>query len=326
MRRFRRAIRCGLCLAPLVGAVLPAAGAAQDGAGTAGAIILQMPAGSRAPALSGAYTAISGDADVLFHNPAGAAALRTAGSLAYQRHVEDIGLISAAGAVRADRIVIGASLLMLDYGDIEEIVPDDDFGGQTGRPTGNTVSASELAARLSASTALMGERLHLGIAAGLVSADLAGASRSAPFLDAGVQYLFPALTIGASLRNLGGGLSGAGLPDAPLPTELRAGASFNVRSISGLGAVLAADFVAGIEEGTSGVAAGVEAGLLPDTSAGLGAVARVGYDTGAGDDGLGALRIGGGVSMSGLAVDYTWQRYDFFGTIHRFGIRWSRLP
>ena len=299
--------------------------AAQNGAGTAGAAVLQLLAGSRAPALSGAYTGIAGDADALFYNPAGTGTIAGAGSLSYQRHVEDIGLLSAAGALRTGRVVIGASLLLLDYGDIDEIVPDDDFGGETGRPTGATVSASELAARIGAAIPLSGDRIRLGLSAGLVSTDLAGSRRNAPFLDAGMQFDVDRVTLGASLRSLGGALSGGGIADAPLPSELRFGAAVDLApAAGGLGALVTADFVAGLEEGTTGVLAGVEAGLLPGGQNAIGAVVRAGWNAGIGDDGLGALQVGGGLSFDRIAIDYTWQRYDYFGTIHRFGVRWSR--
>ncbi|NIQ52057.1 MAG: hypothetical protein GWN71_00780, partial [Gammaproteobacteria bacterium] len=76
------AVAAALCLAGPV--------AAQSGVGTAGAQVLQLPTGSRAPALAGAYVAGSGDADLLFYNPAGTAALNGAVSLAYQSYFEDI--------------------------------------------------------------------------------------------------------------------------------------------------------------------------------------------------------------------------------------------
>lgn len=299
--------------------------AAQDGAGTAGATVLQLMAGSRAPALSGAYAGIAGDADALFYNPAGAATLRAAGMLSYQRHVEDIGLISAAGAFRTGPVVLGASLVVLDYGSIDEIVPDDGFGGETGLPTGATVSASELAARFTAALPLAGDRMRLGVSAGVVSTDLAGTRRSAPFLDAGMQYSLPRLTLGASLRSLGGALAGRDMADAPLPSELRAGAALDLApSAGGFGVLVSADFVAGLEEGSTGLLAGIEAGLRPTATADYGAVMRAGWNAGIGSDGLGALQVGGGLNIGEVAVDYTWQRYDFFGTIHRFGVRWAR--
>jgi hypothetical protein len=295
---------------------------AQDGAGTAGATVLQLAAGSRAPALSGAYAAVR-DIDALFYNPAGIGGLNGAASLSYERHVEDIGFVSGGGAFRIGRITVGASLLILDYGDVDEIVPDENFGGQTGRPTGNSESASELAARDSAAVPLASERLHLGLAAGWVSTDLAGATRGAPFLDAGLQYSLDRLTVGAALRNFGGSMSGNDLADAPLPRELRAGGAFEFSGTSRVGAVVSADVVALLEDGTTGVVGGLEVGLRPESRAGFGAVARAGYDATAGADALGALRLGGGLSFGGFALDYTWQRYDFFGTIHRFGVRWA---
>ena len=307
-------------------AALAAPASAQDGAGSAGAAVLQMLAGGRAAALSGAYTAAAGDADVLFYNPAGIAGLTAAAAFSYQRHVEDIGLASAAGAFQLGRVVVGVSALFLDYGDIDELIPDPAFGGQTGMPTGNTVGASEIAARVAAALPLMDGRLAVGAAAGLVSVDLAGESRSAPALDLGARYAVPFGTVGASIRNIGGSLSGSGLADAPLPTQLRLGGAFELLGESGLGATVAADLVAELEEGGAGVVAGVEAGLLPSGTSRIGAVGRVGFNGAAGDDGLGTLQLGGGLSLGGFAVDYAYQNYDFFGSLHRVGIRWSRLP
>lgn len=299
---------------------------AQDGPGTAGAGVLQLMAGSRAPGLSGAYTAIGGDVDVLFYNPSGIASLRAGASVSYQRYVEDIGLFSGAGAVRAGPIVLGASLLMLDYGTVEEIVPDPEFGGQTGMPTGNRIGASELAARVSAGMPLLRDRLRVGASAGMVRVELAGGARVAPLVDMGAQLALPHVTLGATLRNLGPTLSGRGLADAPLPRELRVGASAALPTTSRFGAMVSADFVAALEEGTSGFVAGVEAGLLPSDASPFGAVVRVGYDGAVGDGGIGAVRAGGGLSAGAFSLDYTYQSFDPFGAVHRFGVRWVILP
>ena len=85
--------------------------AAQDGPGTTGAVVLQLLAGSRAAALSGAYVAATGDADVLFYNPAGIGSLSAGASLSYQRHVEDMAkngfTLSAMGRSSARFTVAG---------------------------------------------------------------------------------------------------------------------------------------------------------------------------------------------------------------------------
>jgi hypothetical protein len=266
------------------------------------------------------------DADVLFYNPAGAAGLGAAASVSYQRHVEDIGLATGAGAYRFGTMVLGVSAIFLDYGDIREFVPDPDFGGQTGIPTGSTVSASEVAARLTGALPIADGRFNVGASLGYVSTDLAGTGRGAPFVDIGGQYLTAGLTIGASIRNIGRAMSGAGVADADLPMEARFGAMYAFARETGFGGAVSADLVAGLNGGSSGILAGFEAGLLPRGGSRVGAVARAGYDLGVGDDGQGALAFGGGVWLGPLAVDYTYQNYDLFGSLHRVGVRWSRLP
>jgi len=307
-----------------IGLACAAGGAAGQGAGSTGATVLQVLAGSRAAALSGAYAGAAGDADVLFYNPAGIAGLGAAASVSYQRYVEDIGVASGAGVLRLGRLALGASVVFLDYGDIDERVPDPDFGGQTGLPTGRTVSASESATRLSGALELGDGRFSLGAGLGFVSVNLAGASRSAPFFDAGAQYRLETVTVGASIRNLGGALNGSGLADADLPAEARLGAMARLTRADGLGAVLSADLVRELNARTTGFVAGIEAGLMPAVASRVGAVGRIGYDAGTGTDGQGALRFGGGLSLGGLAVDYAYQEYELFGSLHRFGVRWAR--
>ena len=321
-----RGAACALAVA-VAGIPLVVAGRAQaQGAGASGATVLQLLAGSRAAALSGAYAAATTDADVLFYNPAGIAGLTAAAGASYQRHVEDIGVATASGAIRAGRLVFGASAVFLDYGSIDELVPDPDFGGQTGVATGNTVGASEMAARIAAALPLMDGRLHVGAAAGFVSTSIADASRGTAVLDIGAQYLLSQVTLGAALRNIGGSLSGGGLADAPMPTEVRFGAMVQLVRPAGVGAIASADLVHGLNEGVTGVVAGVEAGLLPRSASDVGAVARLGYNGGTGSDGQGAIQFGGGLSLGGIAIDYAYQNYDLFGSLHRFGVRWTRMP
>lgn len=299
--------------------------AAQDGTGTAGAQVLQLPAGARPAALSGAYTAVAGDADALFYNPAGSGGLRAAASLAYARQPEaGVSFGSAAGAYRLGPVVLGAAAAFLDAGTVSVIEPDPRFGGERGRPTGEQASAGESAVRLVAAAPLLDGRLRLGAGAGVVSSTLADVSRSAPVFDLGAQLDLPYATVGASLRNLGGELTGEAAAPTPLPSEARAGASARLFAGDGIGALVTADLIARLAEGTTGAALGVEAGLLPGSGRGYSAVGRIGYSGDGGDASLGALRLGAGVALGPLAVDYTFRRLDFFGTVHRIGVRWTR--
>ncbi len=296
----------------------------ENGVGSTGAQVLQMTTGSRAGALSGAYTAAQNDADVIFYNPAGVASLSGGASLSYGKFVQDIALMSAAGAVKLGSATLAFGGSFLDEGTIDETIPDPAFGGQRGVTTGKTVSSSESAVRLGLGVPFAGGRARVGIAGGLASTTLAGATRSAPLFDAGAQFsVTSALSLGASVRNLGSRLSGT-TADASsrMPSEVRVGAAFQTTKVSGVGVQISADFIDRLNEGTTGFAAGIEAGLMPGLAR-FGAVARVGYAADPGDTGLGALRLGAGFSIAHIAVDYTYQNLDFFGATHRVGVRFA---
>lgn len=319
--RFTRLAAAGLAAATLL---LARTLHAQDGVGSAGAQVLQLPAGSRAPALAGAYTGGAGDADVIFYNPAGTAMLEGAVSIAYQSYFEDIMAGSGAAAWRLGPFVVGAGILFLDAGDINEVVPDPAFGGQRGMATGETVSASETAARITGAMRLLDDRVRVGLAAGFVSSDLAGVTRSAPFIDLGAQYALDRATVGVALRNLGGAMTNEVNGDADLPAEARFGITTAPVTIAGIGAAISADGIYRMQEGTTGLVAGIEAGLMPTAELPIMAVARVGFGIEDADEYLAPLRFGAGVMVSGFSVDYTFQSYDLLGAVHRIGIRWAR--
>ncbi len=320
MRPFARSFLAGASLALAVAATAPRA---QAQGGVAGATVLQMPAGSRAAAFAGGYAAATGDADVLFYNPAGLSSLNAGAGFAVEPFVEGITFGSASGSVHVGQLAVGAGVSFLDGGSVDVIAPDPDFGGQRGSPTGETATATESAARLAAALPLAGGRVRVGAAAGFVSSAIAGSSAGAPLFDVGAQAgLLPDLTLGAALRNFGGNL-GKDTAAAPLPTELRVGLGFHHVTPAGLGVAASADYVAGLEDHTSGFAGGLEAGFFPAGGRHLGAVARVGYAY-AGTGALAPLQLGGGLSLGHIALDYTFQDLQYFGAVHRIGLRWTR--
>jgi hypothetical protein len=303
-----------------------------QGAGATGAQVLQFVAGSRAAALSGAYTAASGDADALFYNPAGVATLQRGAALAYERYVADVALASFGGVLSLGRLTVGLGGVYLDGGEIDELVPDPDFGGNRGIATGRSVSATEMVARLSAATSLT-DRLRLGASVGIVSASIgdgetvanlpSGASSRAPSFDVGAQYELSFGTVGIALRNVGTRISGDDVTSAPQPTEARLGVATQFARADGLGVTLHSDLIARINEGSAGLVFGVEGGWQPTAHRTVGAVARLGYSAAEGEGGLAAVKFGAGISMPQLALDYTYQHLDFLGSVHRLGLRWS---
>lgn len=298
---------------------------AQGGPGTTGAQVAEMVAGARAAGMAGAYTAIRDDADAFFYNPAGIAGLDRAASASYQRHVAEVSIGSAAGAYRFGNVTVGAGISFLDAGEIQVIEPDPDFGGERGRETGVTAASRESVLRLGAALPVWGERVRAGASVGFAASELAGVSRSAPLLDLGAQgEVMEGLVAALSLRNLGGSLQGAGAEDAPLPSQARAGLAYRWTEERGIGVVLSGDGFARLREETLGFAVGVEGGLYPQGEERFGGVVRLGYASDGGGEGLGPLHFGLGLAVGELALDYSYQSFEFFEAAHRIGVRWSR--
>lgn len=301
---------------------VPATLGAQQGAGTTGAQALQLLAGARAAGLGGAYTA-AGDADAMFYNPAGLGPVGAAAALSFQRHVQEVSFGSVALARRVGPVVVGLGVAYLDAGSIDVLEPDPAYGGERGRATGETVTATESATRLAVAVPI-GERLRVGAVAGWATMGLADAARSAPFVDAGAQLAVSRVTLGAAVRNLGGAMRGSNVADAELPREARVGMALELPTMAGLGAQVAADWVSDLVGKSGWLVTGVEAGLMPTAARQVGLVGRVGYNAN-GDDALqGALTVGAGLSLRGVAVDYAFQRLALFGDVHRVGVRIGR--
>jgi hypothetical protein len=311
-----------------VGAAPAAPVMAQSGNGTTTAAVLQLPGGGRAAGFGGAYTAAS-EGDVVFYNPAGAAWLRAWAGLAYQRHAEQISFATAAGALSFGPGVIVASVGMLDFGSIDEIVPDPAFGGQRGMETGNRIGAHDVVARVAVAAPLPGGRLAAGASVGLLWSILAESGRTATVFDAGLQYRAGGgVTLGAALRNAGGPLEGATLVPADLPTEVRGGLAYEVpSSLTGpFTATAHLDLIGPLNDGATTFAIGAEAGILRTgpASGGVTATLRAGFNGAAGSDGVGRVHVGAGLALGTLAVDYTLQNMGVLGLTHRVGVRWSQ--
>jgi hypothetical protein len=313
-----------VCLAVAAASCVPAGAAAQTGSGTTGAAVLQLPAGARAAALGGAYAAAA-DADALFYNPASAAWFSAVAGASYQRHADDIGFATAAASFRVGPAAVGVALAHLDYGSISEVRPDPAFGGQRGAETGRSVGASEVAGRVLIAAPLPGQRVTVGAAAGLVWVGLAETGRLAPVIDAGVQFRAGSgLALGAALRNAGGPLDGARLTAAPLPTELRGGATWDVpfEGPADVRLSVSADAIFPTDASTT-AALGAEL-LLPTGPRAITGSLRAGYNGTAGAAGVGRISFGGGLARDRFALDYAFQDMSALGAVHRFGVRWTR--
>ena len=282
-------------------------------------MLLELPASARAVGTGNAGTALSGDDAALFYNPALLSAIgRSGASISLQRWISGSTLGAVSGATRLGRGIVALGVLALDYGSEDEYIPD--AGGETGTPTGRTISAGD--AVVSVGYAMEIRRVRAGLAGKFVQQRVAGESGETFAADLGVASEVGRVTLSASVQHLGGSLELAGARGA-LPRTLRAGAAatayvrgpLTVRAIAELSHVR-----------TRGVATGGGAEVEYHARGGVGLAARVGvlprHEREV--DGS-ALTLGAGLSARRLALDYGYRGLDVLGgATHRLGVRWWR--
>jgi hypothetical protein len=302
-----------------------AAGAAQaqtidQSHGEAGATILQLMPVPRAAGLGGELSAAGGIASVL-GNPAGIGGMHRLGLFVADQTLFDGAHIGAlAAGYHPSRVAFAVSAAYLNLGSVDEVVCDG-CGGR-GTPTGQTLSASELAAAASAAFSLT-PAIHVGGAVNYYGATLAGQSNGGVSFSLGAQgRLHRMVAVGASILYLGGSVDVAGFA-APLPRTIRAGAEvepFRDRA-SHIHLLLAGEYVS--RRGSPGQAGGgIELGVKgPDFAA----VARLGLATSSG--GTFAQRpvtFGGGLRWHWITIDYAYQSSDVLAGTHRIGLTLAR--
>lgn len=168
--------------------------------GTASAMELLIPVGSRGTALGGNFTAGISGIEAMYWNPAGMAASdKGVEFLAmHMRYIADISLNYAGVQAQFEKVgVLGISLKTLDFGDIPvttEYAPDGT--GEIFSPTYITFGASYSRA--------MTDRIFFGLTAKMISENIMNVSATGIAFDFGVQYATEInLKLGVALRNLG---------------------------------------------------------------------------------------------------------------------------
>ncbi|MEN8373994.1 MAG: hypothetical protein ABFS34_00940 [Gemmatimonadota bacterium] len=318
--------------APLLGALAAsllasaAPGAAQSH-GEAGADVLALAPAPRAGAMAGAYAAgAPGDPFAVFFNPAGIAGApgpaggagraRWSAAAAYRRHVGDASAGSAALRLRGFGGASVVSVRYLDFGEVQEIVPDPAFGGERGLPTGARVGGAELA--LGAAHGLEIGPAVIGVGFDMVRSDIADLQDVALAASVGARVTGwdGRIALGAAVQHLGAD-AGPGR-DAPLPRTYRAGGALQLGGPGGIWIRLAADAVGPWDRLRP--VAGAE--VLVAGSEGVELRARAGWDGTLEDgDALGEVAFGGGLRAGALVLDYAYRGVGVLGDAHQFGLR-----
>jgi hypothetical protein len=177
-------------------------------AGQSGWQFLKINGDARQAAMGGAFTAISaGDASAIFGNPASLADVKGYDvQVNVLRWVADIGHQSVAVAANLGDVgVVGASLAMLDYGEIPETINSPlAGGGTTPLVTGSTFTANDFAAGFAYARKITNS-LSVGGNIRWMRQTIAELSMNNWSLDFGTLYYtgFKSLRVAVTARNFG---------------------------------------------------------------------------------------------------------------------------
>lgn len=224
-------------------------GAAQDRkAGLTGAAFLKVGVGARNVAMGTAVTALAGDVNQMFYNPAGIALKdkMLQASFTYNKWIADISHNTAAVSYNLEGVgTIGAGFIMFGLSDIEALrdIPVDPglapFQIETN--TAATYDYKDIAYQVSFSRYVI-ENLALGITVKGISQSIDGESVSAFAVDFGSVYHIGVLdwTIGARFNNLGSDLKYYDIA-SPLPLQFTIGTALMPYKNDQFGVMVALD-------------------------------------------------------------------------------------
>lgn len=302
--------------------------AAQPGAETTPFQVLQIEPSARTAALGGSLTPVAdGDVNVLFYNPAvpGPATSRSA-AVSYLNHLSDLnaGSVAYSHTVRGWGTTLHGGVRFAHWGTLEG---RDKFGNRT-----EDFSAGETVLTLGGARPL-GPRTRYGANLHVLHAHIEQAQAVALALDLGGLYRVPdrRLTLGATVRHVGGMLDRFGTTREPLPLDLQFGLSKRLAHLPLLLTLTGYDLT-NLSRGVRGggtvdhvlghLALGAE--LQPGDLLRL----RVGYNHRRSKElalterfDLAGFGFGFGLTVSGLTVDYAYNSWSSLGGLHRFSLQ-----
>ncbi len=168
--------------------------------GTAGAMELLIPVGSRATALGGNFIAAITGTEAIYWNPAGLAGMESSVELmvSHFKYIADINVEYVSFGTKLGKIgALGLSVKTLDLGEIPVTTSASPEG------TGQTFNPSFVTLGLTFSRR-MTDRILFGVTAKLITEKIMNESANGMAFDFGVQYLTGAnIRIGVALKNLG---------------------------------------------------------------------------------------------------------------------------
>jgi hypothetical protein len=260
-----------------------------------------LPASVRSAGLAGLAVPLTGDAAVVFDNPAAIGPIRRlAIEASYAQLPDDRWYTTGAAALRVSRISAGGGYRYLDY-------PD---GGEV---RSNLQWVAAVAGRIAP--------VHLGVAAKYVSLeDSSGAIFRTLTEDASLTLgFFDIAAVALVFENIGRTrLTGARLE---LPSATHLGFSLNLIDTYSNGRLLATFETIWTDGADRRTILGLEGGVV---FGGIGVVGRVGHGGQPPGSGTGKTAWGGSVVLGSARVDYAYQPKTAIGPgVHLVGVHWT---
>ncbi|MCU0611983.1 MAG: PorV/PorQ family protein [Candidatus Eisenbacteria bacterium] len=326
--------RTHVCMQSLVlASLLLWSGAAQARIGGAGTQFLSVGGGARSIGMGGAVSALGGDIEAVYWNPAGIALLEgTTVGFTHTMLYADMSLEDAAVAIPVMDGVIGVSGLAFLSGDIDETTEEMPDG------TGETFSANSMAVTLSYGR-MMTDKFAAGLSFRVIRESLADVSATSWGFDLGGSYHVGwNLRLGFAVANFGPDmeLSGTALEETwgddewsdtqdddlpallqpepyPMPMTFRAGIAYDL-ALGAAGALTASLEGSHPVDQDEAMALGAQYAYAGRyfLRAGYNTVNNMQWSAG------GGVRIpAGGTDVS---VDYCYQQHEYLDGVHRLAV------
>jgi hypothetical protein len=281
--------------------------------GTLTGDFLNLFVGARAPAMAGAYSAVSEEASAIYYNPAGLIQIPKLSAIFMRAsYVADINFQYAAYAHRlSPDSVIGASALLTDIGTIEQTdISNNRLGTFTPRDQIFTLSYSKAILEFSDKD----KDVSMGISVKYINSKILNTAKSFA-MDFGVMtYNFTSIPyrIGAVVTNLGKGLKYDVQSDSlPLSIKL-AGAVNPFKNL-----MVSTDVILP-KNNSANFLFGAELTAEPNELTKLSL--RAGVNSRMMSDDLNGLTIGTGVTLHFFTIDYAFTPMGDLGNTHRISL------
>ncbi|MBI4656653.1 MAG: PorV/PorQ family protein [Elusimicrobia bacterium] len=273
-----------------------------------GADFLNIGVGARPSAMGSAFTAVSNDANSIYYNPAGLAAMQKREvSFMHADWVLGEKYDFAAMAIPFGKVSAGISAAKMDHGEIQGRSSNrSSLGGFEARDSVFSIALAQT----------VGNASSIGLGLKYLTSSIADYSASAFAFDAGFLHKIDGMpvSVGIAVQNMGKGLKFINRRDS-LPLSVKFGAAARVfKSVN-----LAVDFKRLINEKENSFSIGTEYNLLGNMFLRGGYNAKIlnAHDA---SENLSGISGGVGFNLSNLQIDYAFSPFGDIDTTKKLSL------